>query len=202
MKKIISLIITLAMMFSLAIPSMAASAEPNNHGSITLNLDGKDVTFTSFEIDDVVYVSYEEDGVQHLVSHNTQTYMMTFDNMDVGFVSPLALSDGGWTPVYNGVTESDFVTDINNATTVAGIVAKLIAVVGGAGIVALVPSGHSILTSIGNTIIAEGLPTVYYVKTQYYKLVDGASRPNIGYTYAFYADEGHDDSLGFFDACV
>lgn len=202
MKKIISLVVTLAIMFSLTVPAMAASATPSNHGSITMEIEGEDITFTSYEIDGVIYVSYRENGVEHIVSHDTQTGMLTLDNMNAEFVSPYALSDGGWNPVYGGVTESDVVTDINNAATVASVVAKLIAIVGGASVVILVPSGQSILTDIGNSIIAEGLPTVYYRKTQYYKLVNGASRPNLGYTYEFFADEDMSDSLGFFDACV
>jgi len=202
MKKMISLIVTLALMLSLAVPTMATLSEPSNHGSITMEIEGEEITFMSYEIDGVVYVSYQEDGVEHLVSHDARTGMLVLDDMAPEFVSPYALSDGGWYPVYGGVTESDFVTDINDASTVASVVAKLIAFVGGAGLVALVPSGQEILTSIGNTIIAEGLPTIYYRQTQYYKLVNGSSRPNLGYTYEFFADEEMEDSMGFFDACV
>lgn len=72
------------------------------------------------------------------MSHNKQTEELLLDNMPVDLISPYAYSEDKWVPVSGGVTEGDIKTDVENAATAASILATLIAVVGGAGMVGLI----------------------------------------------------------------
>ncbi len=174
-KKILSIcLIAIISIVNVAVFPVKAENDLIFDESIETKIDSEEITYNIYENEILRRVSYNKNGVEHVIDYNKQSGNLILDGKNIGN-SEVGIS------LYAS-------HELSRRSDTGAVVAAIVAVVGSAGAAAAI--------TIANVIISRSLPTVYYTDITYYtdELVGG--RPRMYHKYYFYSNAARTDLIG------
>ncbi len=182
-KKILSIcLIAIISIVNVAVFPVKAENDLIFDESIETKIDSEEITYNIYENEILRRVSYNKNGVEHVIDYNKQSGNLILDGKNIGNSEiGISLYASHELSRRNGTLNADL-------SDTAAVVAAIVAVVGSAGAAAAI--------TIANVIVSCSLPTVYYTDITYYtdELVGG--RPRMYHKYYFYSNAARTDLIG------